>query len=115
MKSTKVLFSTHYHELAELKGKYEGIVNYLVEVKKENDNLVFKRKVKKRFATNSYGIEIANLAGLPKEVIKDARDILKQLEKGGTNKTHNINIETLELLKADLAKNLELIDGLINN
>lgn len=115
LKSTKVLFSTHYHELAELEGKYEGIVNYLVEVKKENDNLVFKRKVKKGFATNSYGIEIANLAGLPKEVIKDARDILKQLEKGGTNKTHNINIETLELLKADLAKNLELIDGLINN
>lgn len=115
LKSTKVLFSTHYHELTKLEGKLEGIVNYCIEVKEENDNIIFVRKVKKGIVAKSYGIQVANLAGLPKEVIKDARNILEQLEQNSTNKTHNINIEILKLLKADLAKNLKLIDRLINN
>ena len=76
----KTLFATHYHELTKLEGKIEGVKNYSVAVKEIDDNVVFLRKIIEGGADQSYGIEVAKLAGLPIDVIKRARQILKKLE-----------------------------------
>ena len=76
----KTLFSTHYHELTELE-QIDGIVNYNVAVKEDGENIIFLRKVVAGKADRSYGIHVARLAGLPKEVIKRATEVLHDLEK----------------------------------
>jgi DNA mismatch repair protein MutS len=75
------LFATHYHELTELAGKLEGVVNLHVSVKESGDQLIFLRKVEPGSADRSYGIEVARLAALPAEVIERAREILALHEK----------------------------------
>ncbi|WP_026477851.1 DNA mismatch repair protein MutS [Alkaliphilus transvaalensis] len=77
----KTLFSTHYHELTELEGKITGVKNYRISVKEEGEDIIFLRKVIEGSADKSYGIQVARLAGLPKEVINRANDILLQLEE----------------------------------
>lgn len=76
----KTLFATHYHELTSLEGKVSGLKNYSIAVKKIKDDIVFLRKIIPGGADESYGIEVAKLAGLPEEVILRAREILKRLE-----------------------------------
>ncbi len=76
----KTMFATHYHELCELADRCEGIVNYSIAAKKRGDELIFLRKIVKGSADDSFGIEVAKLAGVPDEVIKRAREILKNLE-----------------------------------
>ncbi|WP_291633017.1 DNA mismatch repair protein MutS [Clostridium sp.] len=76
----KTLFATHYHELTKLEGMIKGIVNYSVAVKKIQNEIVFLRKIVPGGADKSYGIEVAKLAGLPKEVINRANEILEVLE-----------------------------------
>jgi len=76
----KTLFSTHYHELSELENKLDGIKNYKLTIKEFNGQLVFLRKVSKGSANKSFGIEVASLAGVPKEVTKRAKQILNKLE-----------------------------------
>ncbi len=78
----KTLFATHYHELSQLEDIQEGVKNYRVAVKKRGDDITFLRKIIKGSADDSYGIEVAALAGLPKSVIKRAKEILGQLESG---------------------------------
>lgn len=75
------LFATHYHELTKLEGIIEGVKNYSVAVKETNEQVVFLRKIVEGGADQSYGIEVAKLAGLPKEVINRAKVILAKLEK----------------------------------
>ncbi len=77
----KTLFSTHYHELTELENKLEGVKNYKVTVKEFNGAIVFLRKIARGGANRSFGIEVASLAGVPKEVTTRAKSILKALEK----------------------------------
>ncbi len=77
----KTLFATHYHELTMLEDKIEGVKNYSVAVKEINNSIVFLRKIVKGGADQSYGIEVAKLAGLPKELIERAKEILKKLEE----------------------------------
>ncbi len=77
----KTLFSTHYHELTELENKLEGVKNYKVTVKELNGIIVFLRKIVRGGANRSFGIEVASLAGVPKEVTARAKGILKALEK----------------------------------
>ena len=77
----KTLFSTHYHELTELENKLEGVKNYKVTVKEFNGAVVFLRKIARGGANRSFGIEVASLAGVPKEVTTRAKSILKALEK----------------------------------
>ncbi len=77
----KTLFSTHYHELTELETKLEGVKNYRVTVKELNGAVVFLRKIARGGANRSLGIEVAALAGVPKEVTARAKGILKALEK----------------------------------
>ena len=77
----KTLFSTHYHELTELETKLEGVKNYKVTVKELNGAVVFLRKIARGGANRSFGIEVASLAGVPKEVTTRAKTILRTLEK----------------------------------
>ena len=77
----KTLFSTHYHELTELESTLEGVKNYKVTVKELNGGVVFLRKIARGGANRSFGIEVAALAGVPKEVTARAKLILKALEK----------------------------------
>ncbi|SMC16980.1 DNA mismatch repair protein MutS [Clostridium acidisoli DSM 12555] len=76
----KTLFATHYHELTSLEGVIDGLKNYSIAVKQIKDDIVFLRKIVKGGADESYGIEVAKLAGLPKEVTKRAKEILENLE-----------------------------------
>ena len=77
----KTLFSTHYHELTELENTLEGVKNYKVTVKELNGVIVFLRKIARGGAHRSFGIEVASLAGVPKEITTRAKSILKALEK----------------------------------
>ena len=77
----KALFATHYHELTELEGILEGVKNYKVTVKELNNSIVFMRKIMRGGANKSFGIEVAALAGVPKEVTDKAKSVLKRLEK----------------------------------
>ncbi len=77
----KTLFATHYHELTELENQYDGVVNYNIAVKKRGDDVIFLRKILRGGADDSYGIEVAKLAGVPDKVIKRAKVILTELEK----------------------------------
>ncbi len=76
----KTLFATHYHELTELEGKIEGVKNFKVAVKELNGSVVFLRKIMRGGANKSFGIEVASLAGIPKEITDRAKVILKKLE-----------------------------------
>lgn len=85
----KTLFATHYHELSELEEKLDGVANYRIAVKKRGDDITFLRKIVRGGADDSFGIEVAKLAGLPDEVIKRAKEILKKIENddvGNVNK-----------------------------
>lgn len=76
----KTLFATHYHELTELENTLDGVKNYRVAVKKNGDDITFLRKIVRGGADDSYGIEVAALAGVPSEVISNAKKILKKIE-----------------------------------
>ena len=76
----KTLFATHYHELTELEGEFPGVVNYNIAAKKKGDDITFLRKIVRGSADDSYGIEVAKLAGVPNEVIRRAKEVLKLLE-----------------------------------
>ncbi len=76
----KTMFATHYHELSALEGSVEGVHNYSISAKKQGDSLVFLRKIVPGSADDSYGIEVAKLAGVPNKVISMAKTYLKQLE-----------------------------------
>ncbi len=80
----KTLFATHYHELTSLEDEFEGIINYNIAAKKRDDNITFLRKIVRGATDDSYGIEVAKLAGVPNEVIKRAKDILHSIEDSGT-------------------------------
>jgi DNA mismatch repair protein MutS len=77
----KTLFATHYHELTELAGQLDGVINLHVSVKEAGDDVIFLRRVEPGRADRSYGIEVARLAGLPLSVIERARGILALHEK----------------------------------
>jgi len=78
--AAKTLFATHYHELNELENMYDHIVNYNVSVKEHDDKVIFLRKLVRGGADHSYGIQVADMAGLPSIVIERAKEILKNLE-----------------------------------
>ncbi len=79
----KTLFATHYHELTDMEDQYEGIVNYNIAAKKRGDSVIFLRKIVRGGTDDSYGIEVAKLAGVPTEVVKRAKEILSEIEKVG--------------------------------
>ena len=78
--AAKTLFATHYHELNALESMYKRIINYNVQVREHEGKVVFLRKLVRGGADHSYGIQVANMAGLPKELIQRAQVILEELE-----------------------------------
>ena len=79
----KTMFATHYHELSALEGEVAGVRNYNITAKKQGGTLVFLRKIVRGAADDSYGIEVAKLAGVPESVIGKAKGYLKELNEGG--------------------------------
>ena len=79
----KTMFATHYHELTALEGEMDGIVNYNIAAKKRGADIIFLRKIVRGPTDDSYGIEVARLAGVPDEVTRRAKEILKDLESEG--------------------------------
>jgi len=77
----RTLFATHYHELTKLAEEREGVCNFNVAVREWNDQIIFLRKIIPGGADKSYGIQVARLAGLPKEILDRAKEILSHLEK----------------------------------
>jgi len=80
----KTLFSTHYHELAEAEREVQGVKCYSISAKKRGDELIFLRKISPGGARDSYGIDVARLAGLPRTVITRAREVMDGLQTGAS-------------------------------
>ena len=78
----RTMFATHYHELSALEGTLDGVRNYNITAKKQGGNLIFLRKIVAGSADDSYGIEVAKLAGVPEPVIRKAKQYLAELEAG---------------------------------
>ncbi|MCI9294537.1 MAG: DNA mismatch repair protein MutS [Lawsonibacter sp.] len=78
----KTLFATHYHELTALEGEIPGVKNYNIAAKKRGSDVIFLRKIVRGGADQSYGVEVAKLAGVPDRVVRRAREILEELESG---------------------------------
>lgn len=89
--AAKTLFATHYHELNELESRYERIKNFNVQVKEHDGKVIFLRKLVRGGADHSYGIQVANMAGLPDMVIKRAEEILANLESHTLDVSHDGN------------------------
>ncbi len=83
----KTLFATHYHELTVMDKFIEGVNNYNIAVKKQGDDITFLRRIVPGGADDSYGIEVAKLAGIPDTIIKRAKEILAELESGKKDNT----------------------------
>lgn len=77
----KSLFATHYHELTDMEGLVDGVKNYSIAVKKRGDDITFLRRIVRGGADQSFGIEVAKLAGVPSSVVSRAKVILGELEK----------------------------------
>lgn len=100
----KTLFATHYHELTELEEQLDGVKNYNIAVKKHGDDITFLRRIIRGGTDDSYGIEVAKLAGIPDIVVKRAREILKRLDAGKPVETRRKKLkEAAEMQPAQVA------------
>ena len=107
----KTLFSTHYHELTELEGKIPGVKNYRVMVKEIQDAIIFMHKIARGSANKSFGIEVAKLAGLPKELIDRAKEVLKAQEIARPSQMPE-NMEELEPMNVNTAEVINVLRDL---
>jgi DNA mismatch repair protein MutS len=96
----RTLFATHYHELTALAGRLPQVANVTMEVREWRDEIVFLHKVRSGAADRSYGIQVAKLAGLPRQVIKRAAEVLALLEKSGTKTDGAALLDELPLFAA---------------
>ena len=103
----KTIFATHYHELTELEKELERAINFRVEVKEDGKNVVFLREIVKGGADKSYGIEVARLSGVPKEVLNRSRKILKQLETRKNLIENKIKAEQMMLFGTGFEEDFE--------
>ena len=85
----KTLFATHYHELTDLENKLEGTKNYHVAVKERGEDIIFLRKIVEGGTDESYGVHVAKLAGVPRDVTKRANEILRTLERKNVMRNSN--------------------------
>lgn len=92
----KTMFATHYHELTILESEIDGIKNYNISAKKRGDDIIFLRKIVPGGADDSYGIEVAGLAGVPQKVIRRAKSVLAMLESGDRATPDNDNCDNMK-------------------
>ena len=98
----KTVFATHYHELTDLENKFAHIVNYRIEVDEKQGKVMFLRNIVKGGADKSYGIEVAKLAGLPKEILVESKKILKRLEQKKELIEKTVDVHQLSLFGENL-------------
>ncbi|MDM0476683.1 DNA mismatch repair protein MutS [Clostridium perfringens] len=98
----KTLFATHYHELTKLEGEIHGVRNYSVAVKEVDNNIIFLRKIIEGGADQSYGIEVAKLAGIPDEVINRAKEILETLEMESSKDNLDLALKEVNTSKGEI-------------
>jgi len=109
----KTLFATHYHELSTMEDKLSNVKNYNIAVKKRGDQMIFLRKIVPGATDDSYGIEVAKLAGIPNAVINRAREILAELESGKGEAVYSLpkepedQISMMDLRGQDICAALE--------
>ncbi len=120
--SAKTLFATHYHELTALEGNIEGVVNYNPACKKRGDDITFLRRIVRGGTDDSFGIEVAKLAGVPESVIKRAKEVLasiegntKPSEKGekiaaGSKSEQNMQLQFTDMENSKVVEALKAID-----
>jgi len=112
----KTLFATHYHELTKLEAEFSGVKNYSVGVKKIGEEIIFLHKIVKGAADESYGIEVARLAGLPQAVLDRSKEILMKLEeenleeKDITKRTSEVKLVEAAVVIEKVEKNIEVIE-----
>ena len=102
----RTIFATHYHELNVMPQSFSGIKNYRITISENDGEIVFLRKVVEGSASKSYGIQVAKMAGLPSVVVQTAeklmvrmqKDFSKDLSKGKTSKTPEVDVPQLSLL-----------------
>ena len=112
----KTLFATHYHELTDLEGILEGVKNYNIAVKKRGEDITFLRRIVRGPADDSYGIEVAKLAGLPGSVTRRAHEVLRTLEASAPkNKVEQMDFDALQeynspAVPSEMMEKLEAVD-----
>lgn len=116
----KTLFATHYHELTKLEGEIHGVRNYSVAVKEVDNNIIFLRKIIEGGADQSYGIEVAKLAGIPDEVINRAKEILETLEMESSKDNldlalKEVNASKEEMKEASIEASYEVKETLVED
>ena len=95
----RTLFATHYHELSELEGVLPGLLNLTIAVFEKNGKVIFSHKIKKGSAEKSYGVDVAKLAGVPDELLRSAKQKLKELEfeaERYKQKLYDVNFDALK-------------------
>ncbi|MDP4133840.1 MAG: DNA mismatch repair protein MutS, partial [Bacillota bacterium] len=113
----RTLFATHYHELTELENTLPRTKNYCVVVKKRGDDIIFLRKIIRGGADESYGIEVAKLAGIKVNIINRAKEILKEIESEEppkepkqAKKKENVQMGISSMVSDAIIDRLKMID-----
>ncbi|MBQ8557110.1 MAG: DNA mismatch repair protein MutS [Clostridia bacterium] len=119
----KTLFATHYHELSELEGHIDGVENYCISVKEHGEDVIFLRKIVRGGADKSFGVHVARLAGIPKQVVIRAHEIQARLEVSNINqkgigqnileegpKRENEQVNLFDFAKTEIINELQNID-----
>lgn len=101
----KTLFATHYHELNEMEKSFKRIVNYNVSVKEIDGKIIFLRKLQRGGSEHSFGIHVAQLAGMPKSIVKRANEVLGQLESNSSSELNGPKVSKAEV--GEIGKNRE--------
>lgn len=114
---SKTLFATHYHELTALEGEIDGVINYNTSCKKRGDDITFLRRIVRGGTDDSFGIEVAKLAGVPEPVIKRAKEVLTMVERGDSKKaetkaenTESPQLDFMAMGNSKLYEELKAID-----
>ncbi len=109
----KTIFATHYHELTDLEEKLEYVVNYRIEVKETDKEVIFLREIVRGGADKSYGIEVAKLAGLPREILVNSEKILNKLQEKERNKEKAIKglqLNLFDRVKEEVEEEKEIVN-----
>jgi len=112
--NSRTIFATHYHELTELENQLERVFNYNILIKEVNEQIIFLRKIKEGASDKSYGINVAEMAGIPKSIISRSYQILDQLIKKKSLKTKFLKIKKNNNISKDSLINQKLIKTIKN-
>lgn len=104
----KTLFATHYHELNDLENIYPRVKNFHIAVKEVGKNVIFLRKLKEGGVAHSFGLHVARMAGMPKQVLDSAEKTLAALESGGKKPAHTVKPHNIKEGRVESDGSLQL-------